>query len=106
MVSLEYCDLYFAKQEMVTSDGTTCSTTLIIKPSLTLDLNTNYRAGKEINLADLEKMLSSSLLVAGRTLIALARKGGKIYRKALSFTVKNGTHKITSLLNQLQQVRM
>ena len=32
MGSLEYRDLYFAKQEVVTSDDATCSAALIIKP--------------------------------------------------------------------------
>ena len=59
---------------MVTSDNTACSTTLIIKPSPTLDLNIDYYAAIEINVADLEKILCSLLLVTERTLFTLGKK--------------------------------
>ena len=48
----------------------------------------NYRAGIKINITDLEKMLSGPLLVTGRTLLEIAKKGLTVYMKVLSFAVK------------------
>ena len=93
MGALEYRDIYTTKQQVVTSDDNAISTTLIIKPSLTLDHNANYRAQIEINVSDLErKLLSGTLLVTGQTLLALAKKGVTTYRKALSFAFKKTRH--------------
>lgn len=77
-------------QVTVTSkNGTTESVNrLFLKPSLHLDLNVNYRADFDIVTEDLErKTVNNPLLVTGRSLHVLAKKGISFYR-ALSFAVK------------------
>ena len=49
----------------------------------------NYRCGQEIALSDLErKTVNDPLLVTGRSLHGLAKKGVTFYRKALSYAVQ------------------
>jgi len=86
-----YRDMYDSSQVMVTSkSGDTESVTrLYLKPSLHLDLNTDYRADYDLLSEDLErKTVNNPLLITGRSLHALAKKGITHYRKALSFASK------------------
>jgi len=86
-----YRDMYESSQSAVTSKSPDLSSTsiLTLKSSLTLDLNVNYRCGQEIVLSDLErKTINDPLLVTGRSLHGLAKKGVTFYRKALSYAVK------------------
>ena len=84
-------DLYDSKQKMATSksDNTVTTEELILKKELHRDPVRTFRATKEINAIDLEKKLQSgALLVTGRTLLALAKKGNKFYKRALSFALQ------------------
>ena len=86
-----YRALYNLSQVTVTSkNGSTESVNrLFLKPSLHLDLNFNYRADIELVTEDLErKTVNNPLLVTGRCLHVLAKKGVSFYRKALSFASK------------------
>ena len=86
-----YRDMYESTQSAVTSKSQDLSSTsiLTLKSTLTLDLNVNYRCGQEIVLSDLErKTINDPLLVTGRSLHGLAKKGVTFYRKALSYAVK------------------
>lgn len=86
-----YRALYNLSQVTVTSkNGSTESVNrLFLKPSLHLDLNVNYRADIELVTEDLErKTVNNPLLVTGRSLHVLAKKGVSFYRKALSFASK------------------
>ena len=84
-----YSAMYDSFPVIVTSkNGTTESVTrLHLKPSLHRDLNINYRADYDLVSEDLErKTVNNPLLVTGRSLHVLAKKGISYYRKALSFT--------------------
>ena len=84
-------DLYDSSQVVATtkSANSPSSSVLTLKPNLSLDLNTNYRAGIEMQSEDLEKKgVTGPLLVAGRTLLAMAKRGVTNCKKALSFAAK------------------
>ena len=73
-----YRDLYDSSQTTITtkSANSPSASVLTMKPSLSLDLNTNYRAGIEIKAEEMEKKgLNGPQLITGRTLLALAKKG-------------------------------
>ena len=83
-----YRDLYDSSQVVVTTKSANSppSSVLTLKPNLSLDLNTNYRAGIEIQSEDLEKKgVTGPLLITGRTLLAMAKRGVTNYKKALAF---------------------
>ena len=86
-----YRDLYDSSQVVVTtkSANSPSSSVLTLKPNLSLDLNTNYRAGIEIQSEDLEKKgVTGPLLITGRTLLAMAKRGVVYYKKALAFAAQ------------------
>ena len=83
-----YRELYESVQNKATNknDDLATTTELFLKKTLHRDPVMTFRAGKEINYLDLEKKaMNGSLLVTGRTLLALAKKGAKFFRRANSF---------------------
>ena len=61
----------------------------MLRPNLTLDHFNNFCAGIKIKVKDLERnMLTGELLIAGRSLLSLAKKGVYMYRKALAHAMK------------------
>ena len=61
----------------------------ISKSSLTMDDTFNYLSKIDINSEDLEKRtLTSKLLITGRSLLNMAKKGLKMYKKALGYAAK------------------
>ena len=89
-----YRDFYETKISTATDkDSSSASNTssLVLKQSLTLDKFRSYYAGVDITYLDLEKknlLPSCNLLVTGRSLHNLAKKGLANYRKANSFAVQ------------------
>ena len=84
----QYRELYESIQNVATSkkDDSVTTTELLLKKSLHRDPVRTFRAGKVINYLDLEKKaINGSLLVTGRTLLAMAKKGAKFFRKANSY---------------------
>ena len=56
-----------------------------------MDDTVNYLSKIDINMEDLEKRtLTSKLLITGRSLLNMAKKGLKMYKKAVAFAAKNG----------------
>ena len=61
-------------------------TELVLKKTLHCNQTRVFRATKEIAHFDLEKRAANSdLLVTGRTLLSMAKKGSNFFRKALSY---------------------
>ena len=80
--------LYEVEQRISTSkaDDSVSTTDLALKKILHRHPTRKFRSTKEINVLDLEKKCNSSpLLVTGRALLSMAKKGCSYYRKALSF---------------------
>lgn len=83
---LHYTDLYESIVKVTTSKKGEEITELVLKKELHRDGTRRFRATREINFADLEKkMQSSPLLVTGRTLLAMAKKGNRFYKRTLSY---------------------
>ena len=71
--NLRYHALYKVVQKQITNKDAPLKHNLVLKSELSLNLNSNYRAGKEINVQDLEKkLLSGPLLITGRSLRSMA----------------------------------
>ena len=86
--SFGYRDFYESIHAVATSKESSDRdiTSLILKPSLTLNKFQTYRAGIDINHLLLEKKnLTGNQLITGRTLLGLARKGAQNFWKANSF---------------------
>ena len=86
--SATYRNLYDSSQLAVTKKSIEKSSTLALalKSSLTLGLNSNYRAGCEITAYDSEKKtVNYPLLVTDWSLNATANKGVIFYCKALVY---------------------
>ena len=86
-----YRDLYDSTQVTVTSKAVNqpSKSILTLKSSLSRDLNVSYHCGQQIVVSDLEKKtINDPLLVTGRSLCGIAKKGVSFYRKALSYAVK------------------
>lgn len=87
--NLRYHALYKYEERKITNKDAPLKHNLVLKSDLSLDLNNNYGAGKEINVRDLEKkLLSGPLLITGRSLRTMAQKGMKNFKKALAFAYK------------------
>ena len=84
--SYSYRMLYDTETRNVTkkSDSEKTLYKYYLKDALTLDPARKYLAGYDITQIDLEKKnRSSKLLIQGRQLLMMARKGVKHYRKAM-----------------------
>ena len=100
----QYRELYESVQIAATSKKADIGSTteLILKQTLHRDTLRTFRAGKEINYLDLEKKaISGNLLVTGRTLLAMAKKGAKYFRKANSYAEQKWNMKKGILKSQV-----
>ena len=85
----QYSDLYDYSTKTVVDKHTSVSSRLYLKSSLTMDDTFNYLSKIDINSEDLEKRtLTSKLLITGRSLLNMAKKGLKMYKKALGYAAK------------------
>ena len=83
-----YEDFYESIHAVATSKESTNHdiTSLILKPSLTLNKFQSFRAGSDVNHLLLEKKnLTGNQLITGRTILGMAKKGAQNFRKANSF---------------------
>ena len=84
-----YSELYDYSTKLVVDKTTMVSSKLNLKPSLAQDDPVNYSSNIDITFAHLEKRtLTSKLLITGRSLLNMAKKGLKMYKKALAHASK------------------
>ena len=90
------------------------TTRFVLKDILSLDSSRKYFSNESINYLDLEKKnRTGSLLITGRHLYDMAKRGMKNYRKALSFcakrydlktkTVKDSGHTIEDVIQYVRR---
>jgi hypothetical protein len=83
-----YNEFYESSSKVATKKSSTANDTssLVLKQSLSLDRFRTYYAGIDIKHKDLEKKhMTGLMLMSGRSLLALAKKGYKMFKKANSF---------------------
>ena len=86
--SYTYRDLYDEETLVVTNKKSdkSSSVQLFLKSVFVPDSTIRYRSGIDITGVDLEKTLrTTSLLLSGRKILEMARKGIRSYKKALSY---------------------
>ena len=97
--SYSYRGLYEAETTIATKKSDSIDTVIqyVLKSSVNLGYSHRFRSGVDITSLDLEKKLrSGNLLITGRQLFDMAKKGVKNYKKALSFCVKKWDLKTNS----------
>ncbi len=83
-----YNEFYESISKVATTKSSSANDTssLVLKQSLSLDRFRSYYPGIDIKHKDLEKKnMTSPMLMTGRSLLALAKKGYKMFKKANSF---------------------
>ena len=85
--NINYRDLYDEIQSAAIekSDNISSVVKYKLKSSITLNIERNYISGSDINQADLEKQYrSGNQILSGRSLLEMAQKGVKCYKKTLA----------------------
>ena len=83
-----YSEFYESSSKVATKKSSTANDTssLVLKQSLSLDRFRTYYAGIDIKHKDLEKKhMTGLMLMSGRSLLALAKRSYKMFKKANSF---------------------
>ena len=84
-----YNGLYKNLNKPVVDKNTKAAPKLYLSHELTQDETVSYVAGLDINVMDLEKRtLASNLLITGRSILNMAKKGVRYYKKAMAYTAK------------------
>lgn len=84
-----YNGLYKNLNKPVVDKSTKAAPKLYLSHELTQDETVSYVAGLDINVIDLEKRtLTSKLLITGRSILNMAKKGVRYYKKAMAYTAK------------------